>query len=250
MNIIVDHLDISYELKGRGRLLLLLHGWGDDHHTYAGLMSVLENNYQLVALDLPGFGGSEPPKQPWNLDDYAELTAHFMEKLGLDPIYAIFGHSSGGALAIRALATGVLKANRLVLLASAGVRNSQPAKRLATRSVAKVGKATTFWLPEARRQQLRQKLYGSIGSDMLTVPALEETFKRTVKQDVQADAAQLKLTTLIINANHDPAIPLKDGERFHELIKNSRLEVLPSNSHFIHQTNAKEVVSLIEDFLS
>ncbi|MCL4358150.1 alpha/beta hydrolase [Patescibacteria group bacterium] len=250
MNIIVDHLDISYELKGRGRLLLLLHGWGDDHHTYAGLMSVLENNYQLVALDLPGFGGSEPPKQPWNLDDYAELTAHFMEKLGLDPIYAIFGHSNGGALAIRALATGVLKANRLVLLASAGVRNSQPAKRLATRSVAKVGKATTFWLPEARRQQLRQKLYGSIGSDMLTVPALEETFKRTVKQDVQADAAQLKLTTLIINANHDPAIPLKDGERFHELIKNSRLEVLPSNSHFIHQTNAKEVVSLIEDFLS
>ncbi len=250
MNVIVDNLDIHYELKGRGRLLLLLHGWGDDYHTYAGLMSELEHSYQLLALDLPGFGGSEPPKQSWNLDNYAELTAHFMAKLGLDPIYAIIGHSNGGALAIRALATGVLKANKLVLLASAGVRNSQPAKRLATKSVAKVGKATTFWLPEARRQQLREKLYGSVGSDMLAVPALEETFKLTVKQDVQADAAQLKLATLIINANHDPAIPLKDGERFHELIKNSRLEVLPSSSHFIHQTKAKEVVSLIEDFLS
>ena len=122
MNVIVDNLDIHYELKGRGRLLLLLHGWGDDYHTYAGLMSELEHSYQLLALDLPGFGGSEPPKQSWNLDNYAELTAHFMAKLGLDPIYAIIGHSNGGALAIRALATGVLKANKLVLLASAGVR--------------------------------------------------------------------------------------------------------------------------------
>jgi pimeloyl-ACP methyl ester carboxylesterase len=250
MNVIVDDLDIRYELKGHGRLLLLLHGWGDDHQTYIGLMSALENKYQLAAFDLPGFGGSEPPKQPWNLDNYAELTAHFIEKLGLNPIYAIIGHSNGGALAIRALATGVLKANKLVLLASAGIRNSQPAKRVATKSVAKVGKATTFWLPEARRQQLRQKLYGSVGSDMLAVPALEETFKRTVKQDVQADASLLKLTTLIINADHDPAIPLKDGERFHELINNSRLEVVPSPSHFIHQTNTKDVVSLIEDFLT
>jgi pimeloyl-ACP methyl ester carboxylesterase len=249
MQVIVDNLVTAYGQEGSGKLLLMLHGWGDNHNTFK-LLGGLLDAYTKLALDLPGFGSSQAPPKAWNLDDYAEFLAHFLTKLGVEEdIYAVIGHSNGGALAIRALSLGKLKADKLILLASAGVRNNQPLKRMATRTVAKVGKSATFWLPKTTRQNLRQKLYGTIGSDMLVVPELAETFKLTVAQDVQTDAAKLQLPTLIINADRDPAIPLRDGERFHYLIKHSKLEILPGSSHFIHHEYAEPVSRQINQFL-
>ena len=248
MQVIVDNLAVNYELTGSGKTILLLHGWGDSHMTFNGLVAELSKKFQVLALDLPGFGGSQAPKEPWNLDNYSMFVRDMLAKLGLKP-YAIIGHSNGGALAIRGLSLGVLSADKLILLASAGVRNSQPGKRFATKVVAKVGKAATIGLPKDIRQNLRKKLYGTIGSDMLVMPELSETFKRSVRQDVQADAAKLKLPTLIINADQDPAIPLNDGKRFQALIKGSKFEVVSGSSHFIHQEYATKVNKLVVDFL-
>ena len=248
MQVIVDNLAVNYELTGSGKTIVLLHGWGDNHATFNRLIERLQARFRLLSLDLPGFGGSQPPLEPWNLDNYAHFVASLLKKLNITP-YAFIGHSNGGALAIRGLSQGVLDADKLVLLASAGVRNSQPLKRLTTKTVAKAGKATTFWLPRDTRQALRRKLYGTIGSDLLVAPMLEQTFKLTVRQDVQADAEKLTLPTLIINADHDPAIPLSDGKRFHELIPGSKLEVLSSTTHFIHQEETPKVATLILGFL-
>jgi pimeloyl-ACP methyl ester carboxylesterase len=249
MQVIVDNLSVVYERSGKGRAVLLFHGWGDDHRTFQSLVPLLTDRYELIALDLPGFGASQAPQAAWNLDDYARLVADFLIKVKIDRLYAIIGHSNGGALAIRGLSLGLFKADKLVLIASAGVRNSQPAKRALTKTVAKAGKATTFWLPKETKDRLRTKLYGTVGSDMLAVPTLEQTFKLTVRQDVQADAAKLRLPTLLISAANDPAIPLKDGRRFSHLITGSRLEVLESDSHFIHHAQSQKVAKLILEFL-
>ena len=248
MQAIVDNLAVNYELSGSGKTILLLHGWGDNHQTFKRLVSDLSAKFQVLAPDLPGFGASQAPPEPWNLDNYSLFVRDMLAKLELQP-YAIIGHSNGGALAIRGLSQGNLNAEKLILLASAGIRNSQPGKRLATKVVAKVGKAATIGLPQDIRQSLRKKLYGTIGSDLLVAPTLEQTFKLTVRQDVQADAGRLSLPTLIINADHDPAIPLRDGQRFHELIAGSKLAVLNSSTHFIHQEETAKVAKLILGFL-
>lgn len=249
MQLVVDNLVVTYERKGKGKQLLLLHGWGDDHRTFNGVAGELIGRFDVIALDLPGFGNTQMPPKAWDLDNYAAFVSDFLAKIGISNLYAVIGHSNGGAVAIRGLATGAFKADKLILLASAGIRNSQKAKRMVTKVVAKVGKVTTFWLPIAAKDSLRQKLYGTVGSDMLVVPHLQETFKHTVRQDVQADAAKLALPTLIINADKDPAIPLADGRRYNDLIKGSRLEVLASNSHFIHQQQTQKVAKLILNFL-
>ena len=248
MQAIVDQLAVNYELTGKGKVVLLLHGWGDNHQTFSSLVSLLSSNFQLLAPDLPGFGASQAPKEPWNLDNYSKLVADLMAKLELKP-YAIIGHSNGGALAMRGLSHGDFDSEKLILLASAGVRNSQPAKRFLTKVIAKVGKVATIGLPKEARNRLRVKLYGSIGSDLLVRPELSETFKLSVRQDVQADAAKLKLPTLIINSDQDPAIPLKDAKLFNELIKGSKLEVIKGKSHFVHQEYADQVNQLISNFL-
>lgn len=249
MNVVVDNLLTNYTLAGKGKLVLLLHGWGDSSKGLADLQKHLSERYKVLAMDLPGFGGTQAPSAVWDLDDYAGFVAATLKKLRLDRPYAVIGHSNGGALAIRGVGTGMLKPDRLVLLAASGVRTGGGTRRLLLKIVAKVGKVATFWLPERYRKALRKRLYGVAGSDMLVAPHLQETFKRTVRQDVQADAARVEIPTLLIYGSEDRAVPPEHGRRYHGLIKGSRLEFVDGAGHFAHIEQPDKIVGLIEGFL-
>jgi pimeloyl-ACP methyl ester carboxylesterase len=249
VNIVVDNLLTNYKLAGKGRLVLLLHGWGDSSAGVAKLQEDLSAGYQVLALDLPGFGGTQAPAAAWDLDDYSRFVAGALEKLELKQPYAVIGHSNGGALAVRAVSLGVLNPRKLVLLAASGVRTNSQAKRLFLKIVAKTGNAATLWMPERYRRGLRKSLYGAAGSDMLVAPHLQDTFKKTVRQDVQGDAASIDTPTLLIYAAEDKAIPLADGRQYRDLIRGSRLEVIPEAGHFLHTDQPEKVAALIREFL-
>src|SRR5581483_4570551 len=178
------------------------------------------------------------------------FVSDFLQKLEVKELYAVLGHSNGGALAIRSIALGDLSPAKLVLIASSGIRTGQALKRLVLKIIAKTGNVFTLWLPERYRQALRKSLYGVAGSDMLVEPKLEETFKITVRQDVQADAAKVNLPTLLIYARDDKAVPLSDGQRYNELIKDSKLEVIDNAGHFVHLDQTEQVLKLIQEFLA
>ncbi|HWB39241.1 MAG TPA: alpha/beta hydrolase [Candidatus Saccharimonadales bacterium] len=250
MQVVVDALLTQYSLSGKGKLVVLLHGWGDSSKGLSQLASGLSKSYQVLAVDLPGFGGSQVPAAAWNLDNYAHFVAAVLAKLELDQPYAVIGHSNGGAVAIRGAGLGVLHPQKLVLLAASGVRLKQTGRKLALKAVAKTGKVATAWLPQSKKQALRKKLYAAAGSDMLVVPQLEETFKKTVSQDVQIDASKISVPTLLIFAEDDQAVPLAYGQRYHQLIKGSELKVVPSAGHFVHLDQPQIVTRAIEEFLA
>ena len=97
---------------------MLLHGWGDTAKGLTGLQTSLAQEYQVLAVDLPGFGGTQVPEGVWGLDNYAEFLKALLEKLGLPQPYAVIGHSNGGALAIRAVSIKCVVPKKLVLLAA------------------------------------------------------------------------------------------------------------------------------------
>ncbi len=85
---------------------------------------------------------------------------------------------------------------------------------------------------------------------MLVTPELKETFKLTVRQDIQVDASHIDLPTLLIYGDEDKATPLEnDGKKLHKLIKGSRLESVSGADHFVHHAAPERVRSLILDFL-
>jgi pimeloyl-ACP methyl ester carboxylesterase len=249
MQVVVDDLVTNCELTGSGKLVLLLHGWGDSLHGMQQLHTELAENYHVLAVDLPGFGGTEAPKKVWDLDNYSHFVADLIKKLELGEPYAVIGHSNGGAVAIRAIALGLLTPERIVLIAASGIRSTQHAKRFAFKVMAKTGSAATLWMPDRYRQALRKSLYGAAGSDLLVMPQLQETFKETVRQDVQADARQITVSTLLIYAADDQAVPLSSGKRYQQLIHNSRLEVIPDSGHFVHLDQPDKTTALIKGFL-
>lgn len=250
MQVIVDSLLVNYQRSGsKAKTVLLLHGWGDSLKTFAGLQKALSEDFTVVSLDLPGFGGSQAPPRAWGLQEYAELAAAFLRKITVPALYAVVGHSNGGAVAIYGLAHNILKAQKLVLLGAAGIRDQQKGRRQALNALAKTGRAATAWLPASQQQKLRQKLYTAAGSDLLTVPHMQETFKKIVNQDVQAEAAQLKLPTLLIYGQDDTETPPAYGERYQNLISGSTLEVISGSGHFVHQEQPQLIQNLVQEFL-
>lgn len=249
MQVVTQSLMTSYRRHGTGRVVILLHGWGD---TSAGLKTVaayLEKNYEVISLDLPGFGGTQSPPQPWGLDQYAGFIRAFLDKISVQKVYAFIGHSNGGAMAIRGLADGTLQADKLVLLASAGIRNEYKGRNRTLRILTKAGKLVTRPLPGAVRQKLRRQVYQTVGSDMLVAEHLQETFKRIVTDDVRPDAAQLSQPVLLIYGEDDTQTPVWYGQQYHELMTASTLEILPGAGHFVYLDRPEDVQKAIEDFL-
>ena len=146
MQVVVDSLLTNYYRTGTGKTVVVLHGWGDNIAGIAPFLKSLSAHYDVVAMDVPGFGGTQAPETSWGLDEYAQYVQSFTTKLNIKP-YAIIGHSNGGAIAIRAIAHG-LKTEKLVLLASAGVRGDNKKTIGAVRVISKVGKILAKPLPK------------------------------------------------------------------------------------------------------
>ena len=100
---------------GEGRPLVLLHGLLDDSEGWARLAA--DTRHPCLALDLPGFGGSDLPREP-RIASYAEDVAAALRRLRVGDC-TLVGHSLGGAVA-----TGVAERSdavgSLALLAPAG----------------------------------------------------------------------------------------------------------------------------------
>ncbi|HMS23850.1 MAG TPA: alpha/beta hydrolase [Candidatus Saccharibacteria bacterium] len=250
MQIVVNGLLTNYQQSGKsGPTIVLLHGWADSQKTFDLLVNRLSSENEVITLDLPGFGQTEAPKTVWGLSDYCKFISDFLNKINVTTVDLLLGHSNGGALAIKLVASGDIVPKKLVLLSSAGIRDREKVKKLGLKVVAKSGKIATFWLPKSSKQKLQKKLYGTIGSDMLVAPELKETFKKTVSEDIQSDAKKLKLPTMIIYGDQDKATPVVYGEVFNRLIDGSSLKVIHGASHFVHQDRPDEVIGLIEGFL-
>jgi pimeloyl-ACP methyl ester carboxylesterase len=248
MQIVVDKLLCNYEKSGRGPAVLLLHGWGDSLKTFHNLAKALEPSFSVVTLDLPGFGGTQAPPDAWGVDDFAYFVGNFLRKAEIKP-FAIIAHSNGGTIAIRGLANGSLRTEKLVLLASAGIRDVYKGRRKTLRLAAKAAKVATYPLPKSWQTSIKKKAYKTVGSDLFVAEHLQETFKRVVTDDVQADARNLKIPAILVYGSEDTATPPKYGELLNDALAGSTLHIVHGAGHFVHHDQPDEVRRIVMEFL-
>ena len=100
MQIKVQGLNINYVQYGRGKDILLLHGWGQNIDMMKPLGDAFCENHRITIIDFPGFGKSDEPKEAWTIDKYSLMLEDFVKQVGIKkPI--VMGHSFGGRVAIR-----------------------------------------------------------------------------------------------------------------------------------------------------
>jgi pimeloyl-ACP methyl ester carboxylesterase len=240
---------VSYSRQGKGKIILLLHGWGTDSRSLKTISDNLSAKYDVIAVDLPGFGGSQNPKTTWNMHDFSDFVVHFLQKIGVGAVYAVVGHSNGGAIAVYATANNSITPQKLVLIAASGIRQPHTLKKTLLKTVTKAGKVATIVLPGHVKTSLRQKLYSSIGSDYLVATGMHETFKKIVGEDLKAEAATIKVPTLLLYGRNDTATPLAHARTYNSLIKGSTLQIVDNAGHFIFNDAPEITNNLLKDFL-
>ena len=249
MKIIIQNLAIEYADAGAGKIILCLHGWQDNLHTFDNLVSTLSVANRIIRLNLPGFGESEMPKESWCLDDYVGLVKNFIQKLNLD-IDIIIGHSFGGRIAIKGAATNQLASAKIILIGSAGLAKGRTGRNVSYKIISKLAGIIAYIPPVLFwRNNLRRKMYKMIGSDYLAAGPLKKTFLNIISEDLSDSAKKITQPTLLIWGEDDTETPLSDGKKMASIIPNSKLEVIKNAGHFVHKEKTAEVAESIRKFL-
>ncbi|MFI8849517.1 alpha/beta hydrolase [Streptomyces sp. 891-h] len=94
-------VQLAYERRGRGEPMLLLHGIGHHWQAWEPVLTVLAGSYDVIALDLPGFGDSPglPEGVSYGMESVVPMLAEACAALGVDRPHVV-GNSLGGLLAL------------------------------------------------------------------------------------------------------------------------------------------------------
>jgi pimeloyl-ACP methyl ester carboxylesterase len=114
---VTDQGIIHYETYGRGRPVLLLHGWLGSWSLWRQTVEVLGKEFRTYAIDFWGFGESGGSgNTQFKVDDFVELVYQFMDKLGIVKA-PLIGHSMGGTVS---LSTAMRYPDKIVKVAVIG----------------------------------------------------------------------------------------------------------------------------------
>lgn len=251
MKVLVNGQLIEYKDEGKGKTIVLLHGWGSTLGAFDEIARFLAKSYRVVRLDFPGFGSSPKPSNDWTVDNYAQLTAAFLKKLDLISIHAIIGHSFGGRVIIKAISKGYIDPEKVVLFGAAGIKPKQQIKKSVYKFIAKTGKAVTS-LPGLKvlQPKLRRRLYESAGAtDYLNAEAMRQIFLNTIYEDLTGLLPDISQPTLMIWGENDDEVPVRDAQTMHGLIKHSQLIIVPDAGHFVFIDDPIAVQNEVRNFL-
>jgi pimeloyl-ACP methyl ester carboxylesterase len=122
-SITTDQGIVHYEVYGRGRPVILLHGWLGSWGLWQETMAFLGAFYRTYALDFWGFGESGKKRETYDVQDFVSLVDQFMEQLGI--VHApLVGHSMGGTVSLSVAMRYPERVSKVVVVGSPIVGSS------------------------------------------------------------------------------------------------------------------------------
>ncbi len=233
----VDDLQISYRLSGEGeQTLVILQGWGTEWKVYDSIAAQLASRFRVLQFDFPGFGHSQEPAEPWNVDAYADFFCKLMLELGIDSAI-LMGHSYGGRVIIKLAARESLPftIESIVLVDAAGVMPKRSlVQKLRVRKYKLVRAIFNvdfiYWLFPEIIDDWRSR-QGSADYRAAT-PIMRQALVMAVNEDLQALFPKVQQEVLLIWGAGDTATPLSDGQCMEQLMPNAGLVTLQNAGHF------------------
>lgn len=248
----VNGLQVGVSVVGEGKPVLALHGWGGSIQSFWPVAERLApRGYEVHVLDLPGFGQSDVPSQPWGVPEYARFAVAYLDKSEVSQV-SFLGHSFGGRIGLILAADYPARVDKMVLADSAGIRIPLTARQQVRNFLARSARRTLERLRlerwQARLQATYNRRYAS--EDYLTAGPLRETFLRVIQQDLTAYAARVQVPTVLIWGDQDTDTPLWQGQKLEQLIPDAGLIVFEGAGHFAYLERLNEYVRIVHHFLS
>ena len=255
---------VRYVRKGSGPAVVLVHGFASSLFTWKDVLPALAENHEVVAIDLPGFGGSDIPR-PLDGSTYPAVVFAVMDRLAIDRA-AIVGNSLGGSVAVAMAAARPERVSALVLIDSAGF-NFDPGDRPALlRLIAAPGVGAALEKLPLRRRLVAAGLEQVFFDDTrVTEERIDEYAAPMMRPGATQAAAELlagqgppfvdvvrgvRAPALVLWGRDDAWIPVAHAQRFTEAIPASKAVILESCGHVPQEERPVEVGTLIAHFLA
>ncbi|NGM19102.1 alpha/beta hydrolase [Roseomonas stagni] len=252
-----------------GPPVVLLHGNGSmvEDFDSSGLIDLLARHRRVVAIDRPGFGRSDRPRdRDWTPEAQAALIAAALERLGLvRPI--VLGHSFGAVVALALALDHASRIGGLVLesgyffptLRADAVLFSPPAipgigdvirytyGPPLGRAVAKPMIRRMFApLPVPRRFKREFPLPLTVRPWQIRAVAEDSAAMVPAARRLSQRLGQLHLPVTILAGEEDRIVsPKRQAQRLHAMLPDSRLVLLPGAGHMLHHASPAVVEEAI-----
>ncbi|MGI8556955.1 MAG: alpha/beta fold hydrolase [Solirubrobacteraceae bacterium] len=246
---IAARVAFNHQRSGRGEPLVLIHGVGHHLQGWRPVAALLEDAFEVYAVDSPGFGRSEPlpPGNAPTVDAHADAFAAWFERSGLDRPH-VAGNSMGGGIALelarRSLVRSVTAispvgfwtdaersyALRLLMVFAKSPRPLRPALlRLAATSV---GRAALFGVVFARPWRTPPREAQSLLIDLWASPAIEATLRAFERYDCAPFAPDGNVPITVAWGSRDVLLPYwRQAPRARELLPQARHVTLAGLGH-------------------
>lgn len=253
--VLVEGHRMHYLAEGpaNGPVVVLVHGLGGEAEDWRNLAPYLAKAGLRVYLpDLPGYGRSERPADfSYSIRDEAGAVVGFLDALGLRQV-DLGGWSMGGWIVQLVAARHPERVKRLILFDAAGI-DEKPAwdTRLFTPTTpAELDQLEALlmphppWIPGfAARDILR------VSNDHAWVIHRAVASMLTGQDATDHLLPGLKMPVLIVWGSVDKITPLSQGEKIHQLVPQSQLDVFPGCGHLAPGQCAAQIGPKVVEFV-
>jgi pimeloyl-ACP methyl ester carboxylesterase len=237
---------------GSGPPLVFVHGLAGSWTNWLENICAFAEDHRVIALDLPGFGASEIPREPVSIPGYARLLEALCEKLAIAR-GAFVGNSMGGLVCAEFARSHPQRVERLCLVAAAGISIEKLPLEHALRAAAPLerviracggviaGRSRTL----ARRARLRRLalLHVATHADRLPAPLAAELIagagrpgllpglRAMSTYPIRERLGEIACPTLVVWGARDRMVPLRDAREFERRIPGARRIVYEDTGH-------------------
>lgn len=258
---------------GSGPVLLLVHGIGSRHETWAPIVDELARHFTVIAPDLLGHGQSAKPRADYSIGGYANGLRDLLTVLEIDRV-TVLGHSLGGGIAMQFAYQFPHRTERIVLVGTGGLGPEvnpliplctlpgastvvgvvaspvvQPAGQVLLKGLARTKLPFTADLDEL----------ATVYADLQTREA-RQAFRHVLRAIVDTrgqivtmrDRAYLTrhIPTMVIWGRNDTVIPVGHADVASQVLDHARIVVLPHAGHFPHSDQPNEFIAELLDFVT
>ncbi|MEN9355297.1 MAG: hypothetical protein RL318_2622 [Fibrobacterota bacterium] len=252
----LDGQSFGYDDQGKGRPLLLLHGFPYQRGFWAPQLGRLQA--RTIAVDLPGFGESSDLLGPARLESFVDALRGFCSALGIERP-AVAGHSFGGYIA---LAWARMHRHELSGLALVGSRATADSKDGAIGRINLAMRLEGGEAPEGIVEGMPARMlckHRNTSEGQRMVRALMEPLRSkgiatasramAARPDSSGALAEMDLPALVLAGEADQLIPLEESGIMAAALPQGRLVVPEGTGHFVSREAVKPSNAALDEWL-
>ena len=249
------NIKVHFTVSGKGRSVVLLHGFLENLGMWDEISKVLSLKYKVICIDLLGHGKTESLGYIHSMEDQAKMVKFVLNEQKIRKSILI-GHSMGGYIALAFAQLFPKNVKGICLLNSTPAPDNEEKRKNRDRAVIAVKKQHTNFvkmaIPNLFSEENRHRLKKEI--DAVT--------KEALKTSVQGIAAALEgmkirgvrsrflyqtdFPVLVVISKNDPAIDVIDLE---EQVRSSKAQnLILWDGHMSHIENTHEVIHGLSKF--